>query len=318
MESATTEQILKTSHKIAKLTAPARAFREAPYWGLLLISPWLAGFVLFKLVPIGATLVLSFTDLFLLEPSQFQFVGLASYGVALRDVGMWTALWRTLQTALWIIPLQTVGGILVAAILSNKKLLFKNTVRALFFLPSIIPSTAFAFMWQGFVNPRSGWLTRLLLAPFGLQMLNIFTGRGSGQALFILTALWTLGPGMLILMGAMQSVPNELYEAALIDGASRLRQLWHVTLPLTSPAIFFTLVLNLTGAFGGALLLDRGYGINNATSSFDGYIYFTLFRVFHVGEAASQAWIFFIFVTLIVLILFRTAKYWVYYPDHGR
>jgi len=170
------------------------------------------------------------------------------------------------------------------------------------------------FMWRGFVNPRTGWLSPLL-ATLGLQWLNIFAGRNSGQALFIFTSLWMIGPGMLILMGAMQSIPSELYEAALIDGATRLQRFWHITLPLSTPAIFFTLILNLTGAFGSAVLLDRGYGLNNAASSFDSYIQFTLFRVFDVGEAASLAWIFFLVVVIIVLILFRTAKYWVYYPD---
>jgi len=188
-------------------------------------------------------------------------------------------------------------------------------VRALFFLPSLIPSTAFMFMWQGFVNPKTGWLTRILLGPIGLQSLNIFAGRNSGQALFILGTLWTIGPGMLILMGSIQGIPLELYEAARMDGAGRVRSFFAVTLPLITSAVFFTLMLNLTGALGGALLLDRGFGINDQLSSFDNYIHFLLFRKFELGAASSAAWIFFVLVMLIVIVLFWTSKWWVYYPD---
>ena len=97
-------------------------------------------------------------------------------------------------------------------------------MRTLFFLPSIIPSVAFMFMWQGFVDPTSGWLNRMILNPLGLGSLNIFYGYNSGNSLFILSSLWTIGPGMLILMGAMQAIPQEIYEAAHVDGAGVIRR----------------------------------------------------------------------------------------------
>lgn len=298
-----------------KGSARLRRFGESRYWGLLFIAPWLIGFGLFKLAPIAATLVLSFTNTYLLEPKNYHFVGLTNYADALQDSSTWTALGQTAKVALWIIPLQMLASLGIASLLSHKSLLLKNPVRALFFLPSLIPSTAFMFLWEGFVNPRSGWLTRLLLGPLGLQHLNIFYGRNAGQALFILGALWTIGPGILILMGSLQGIPPELYEAARMDGAGRLRSFFAVTIPLITSAIFFTLILNLTGAFGGALLLDRGYGINNALSSFDNYIHFVLFGKFQLGAASSLSWIFFVLIMLIVIVLFWTSRWWVYYPD---
>lgn len=292
-----------------------RTFGESRYWGLLFISPWLIGLVLFKLVPIVATMVLSFLDMYLLEPKAYQFVGLKNYLDVLKDPTTWLVFYRTLSLAFIIIPLQTGGSIFIAALLSNKKLLLKNTARALFFLPSIIPSTAFMYMWQGFVNPGTGWLNRILLNPFGLQSLNFFADRDAGQNLFILTTLWTIGPGILIIMGAIQSVPGEILDAAHMDGAGRLRRFLSITIPLISPAVFFTLVLNLTAAFGGSLIMDRGFFIDFSTSSYDSYIHSVLFRRFAVGEAASLAWVFFIFVILMVLALFGTSKKWVYFPD---
>jgi multiple sugar transport system permease protein len=116
-------------------------------------------------------------------------------------------------------------------------------------------------------------------------------------------------------MGAMQSIPQEIYEAAHVDGAGIFRRFFSMTLPLVTHAIFFTLILNLTAVFGGAVMLDRGYTLNSSLSSFDDFVYFALFRMFKLGVATSLAWIFFVFVMAVVITLFVTSKYWVYYPE---
>ena len=266
-------------------------------------------------MPILSSLVLSFTDFYLLEPAKTQFVGLYNYKLALKDENTLIVLYRTILLALTIIPLQIAASAFFAAILSHKDVWAKNTMRTLFFLPSIIPSVAFMFMWQGFVDPTSGWLNRLILNPLGLSSLNLFYGRNAGNSLFILSSLWTIGPGMLILMGAMQAIPQEIYEAAHVDGAGVIRRFFSMTVPLITPALFFTLILNLTAVFGGALMLDRGYTLNSSLSSFDEFVYFALFRMFKLGTATSLAWIFFVFAMAVVITLFVTSKYWVYYPE---
>ena len=288
---------------------------ENRYWGLWLITPWLIGLLAFKLVPIVASFIISLTDLRLLEPDQTKFIGLKNYINLFNDPNTGIVFVTTLKLALILVPLQTGVSILIATMLSNKKLMMKNAMRTLFFIPSIIPSAANTYMWQGFVNPGSGWLNRIFLNPFGLQRLNIFAGRGAGQALFILGALWTIGPSILINMGAIQGIPTELHEAAEIDGASRFKRWIKITLPLITPAIFFTLILNLTAIFSGALILDRGYNHNSNLSSYDHFIYFVLFRLFKLGAASSLAWVFFIFVMIVILILFGTSKRWVYFPE---
>jgi multiple sugar transport system permease protein len=113
----------------------------------------------------------------------------------------------------------------------------------------------------------------------------------------------------------MQGIPTDIFEAALVDGANRLRRFFFITLPMVTPAIFFTLILNLTAVFGGAVLLDRGYSFNSNLSSVDNYLYFILFNAFRLGAAASLAWIFFIFLLVVVLVLFATSRRWVYFPD---
>jgi ABC-type sugar transport system permease subunit len=300
---------------------PARRLlqnREKRLWGLLLISPWLIGLALFKLAPLLATLGISFTDFFLLTPNTMRYVGFKNYFDLFTDPNLWAAFLGTFKLALIVIPLQTAGAILLAALLNDEKLRLKDTLRVLFFLPSIIPSAAAVFMWQGFTNARSGWLNALFLNPLGLAKYIHFTNRGDTPSLLILATLWSIGPGFMIIMGAMQGIPAEIFEVAVVDGASRLRRFFSITLPLVTPAIFFTLILNLTAVFGGAILLDRGYGFNSNLSSVDNYLYFLLFNSFRLGSAASLAWIFFIFLLVLVLVLFATSKRWVYFPDQDK
>ena len=289
--------------------------RDKRLWGLLLISPWLIGLVLFKLAPLLATLGISFTDFFLLTPNTMSYVGLKNYIELFKAPNLGSAFLGTFQLALIVIPLQTAAAILLAALLSDEKLRLKDTLRVLFFLPSIIPAAAATFMWQGFTNPKSGWLNALFLNPLGLAKYVHFTSRGSTPSLLILSTLWAIGPGFMIIMGSMQGIPVEIFESALVDGASRLRRFFSITLPMVTPAIFFTLILNLTAVFGGAILLDRGYSFNSNLSSVDNYLYFLLFNTFRLGSAASLAWIFFLFLVVLVLVLFVTSKRWVYFPD---
>jgi multiple sugar transport system permease protein len=301
-----------TGMKPARRSFPALSKRA---WGLLLISPWMIGFILFKLAPILATLVISFTNFFFLTPDQIGFVGLKNYINLFDDPNLGAAFLGTIKLALIVIPLQTIAAILLAALLSNRTLRMRDTLRMLFFLPSILPAAATMFMWQGFLNPKTGWLNPLLLNPLGLAKIIQIPTRGSNPTLLILATFWSIGPGFLIMMGAMQGIPADIYEAVLVDGAGRLRRFFSITLPMISPAIFFTIVLNLTAIFGGAILLDRGTSFNSGVSSVDSYLYRIMFGTFKLGAAASLAWIFFLFMLVVVTVLFVTSKFWVYFPD---
>ncbi len=289
--------------------------RDKRLWGLLLISPWLIGLLVFKLAPLFATLGISFTDFYLLEPGKMSFVGFKNFIDLFKDPYMYSAFLGTLKLALIVIPIQTAAAILLAALLSNEKLRLKDTLRVLFFLPSIIPATAAMFMFDGFVDPRTGWLNALILNPLGLAKYINFGLDGPLALLPILTTLWSIGPGFMIIIGVMQGIPTDIFEAALVDGANRLRRFFSITLPLITPAIFFTLILNLTAVFGGSLLLDRGSAVYSNRSSVDNYLYFLLFNSFRLGAASSLAWIFFIFLLVLVIVLFITSKRWVYFPD---
>jgi ABC-type sugar transport system permease subunit len=307
----------------APLQAPGKKARRRPLQarykrriGLWLIAPWLIGLVLFKLVPILATLVMSFTNMNMLEPFKYKLVGLHNYIELFKDSNLGLAFLSTLKSALVLIPLQVLAAVALASLLSSQKLYFKNSLRLLFFLPSIIASYPAYLMWRGFTDP-GGWLYSLFLNPLGLSGLVSFLGVDGPALTRLLASLWSIGPGFLIMMGAMQGIPPDVYEAALVDGANRVRTFFSITIPMVSQAIFFTLILNLTTVFGGGVVLDIGYTFKTDTSSIDAFLYDRLFHAFRLGSAASLAWIFFIFMLALVLFLFATSKYWVYFPDQG-
>jgi multiple sugar transport system permease protein len=281
----------------------------------MLISPWIIGFLLFKLAPILASLAFSFTDFNMLEPKGTQFSGLANYAHILRDQEAGFAFFSTLGLAVISMPLQLLVALGLAALLNSERLRGKTILRTLFFLPSIIPGTAILFMWTGFLDPTTGWLNRLILQPLGLPP---YPGPFSEAGFTLLSAiqvLWSIGPGFLIMLGAMQAVPHELYEAARVDGAGPLMRFFNVTIPVISPAILFSLIISLIGVFGGVALLDRGNPFTGSSSAFDGYIYNVMFRGYDLGYAASLAWVFFALMMGVTLVLFKTANRWVYYPE---
>jgi oligogalacturonide transport system permease protein len=251
----------------------------------------------------------------LLEPFHYQFIGIKNYIVLFNDPRLGVAFLGTLKSALVLIPLQVLAAVVLASVLSSPKLHSRNTLRMLFFLPSIIAAFPAYLMWSGFTDPHSGWLYPLFLNPLGLAKFVDFLGIGINPLVKLLSTLWSIGPGFLIMMGAMQGIPPDIYEAAWVDGASRLRNFFSITIPLISQAIFFTLILNLTTLFGGAIMIDAGYAFKTDLSSVDAFLYDLLFYSFHLGSAASLAWIFFIVMLVVVLVLFTTSKRWVYFPD---
>lgn len=283
--------------------------------GLLFLSPWILGFVLLKLAPIVASLVFSFTDFYMLTPEEISFIGLENYLRVLGDIDAGSSLSGSLGYFLFTVPIQLFAALALAAVFSSNRVRAKSFLRPLFFMPSIIPAGAILFIYLGFVDPGSGWLNRLIMEPLGLPPVpGPFTGM-SFSILLGLMALWSIGPGFLIMYGAMQAIPSEIIEAARVDGAGPLARFFYISIPMISPAIFFALVINLTSAFGGTVLLDRGYLFSVSLSPMEGYINSMMFGKFELGYAAALAWVMFAVTMLITLALFRSANRWVYFPD---
>ena len=293
----------KTKSKANKRT---RLQQEARI-GLLFLSPWLIGFVLLKALPILASLVFSFTDFHMLNPGDTKFIGIENYTHFLGDREAIASLFGSMSYFFLTIPIEFFLALVLAAIFTSDRLKGKRISRTLIFMTSIIPATSIFFIFQGSLQ----YIDRLILNPRGLPPIDGF------GLLLPFMALWSIGPGFLILYSAMESVPKELYESARVDGAGPFARFLFITLPMISPAIFFTLVINLTGAFGGAVLLDRGYILSFSLSPMEGYINTVMFRQANLGYASSLAWITFSIMMTITIILFRSSRRWVYFPEEG-
>jgi len=287
-----------------KPAKPTRLQREA-WVGLLFLSPWLIGFVLLKALPILAALVLSLTNFHMLTPEATKFIGVENYLHFFRDAEAGANLFGSLSYFLLTVPLEMVVALVLAAIFTSERLKNKRLSQTLIFMTSIIPATSIFFIFLGSLQ----YADQLIFAPLNLPPIQ-----GFGLLLPFMT-LWSIGPGFLIIYSAMESVSPEIYEAARVDGAGPFARFIFITLPMISPAIFFTLVINLTGAFGGAVLLDRGYILNFSLSPMESYINNVMFQQTDLGYASTLAWITFAVMISLTIFLFWSAKRWVYFPE---
>jgi ABC-type sugar transport system permease subunit len=287
-----------------KFAKPTRLQQEARI-GLLFLAPWLLGFVLLKALPILAALIFSLTDFKMLSPESTKFVGLENYIQFFSDSQAGASLFGSLGYFLGTVPLEMAVALALAAIFTSARLKGKRISQTLIFMTSIIPSTSIFFIFLGSLE----YADRLFFTPNNLPPIQGF------GLLLPFMALWSIGPGFLIMYSAMESVPNEVYEAARVDGAGPWARLIYITLPMISPAIFFSLVINLTGAFGGSVLLDRGYILSFSLSPMESYINTIMFNRAQLGYASALAWITFAVMMTITIILFRSARRWVYFPE---
>ncbi|RPI34148.1 MAG: sugar ABC transporter permease [Chloroflexota bacterium] len=285
-------------------------------YGVIFLSPWLIGFIVFKLVPILFSLYYSFTDFHLLHPDETQFIGLENYLNVIRDENAGFTIFFTIGLGMVSIPAQLLLSLFLAWLLTNTRTKGKMLMRTLFFIPAIIPGVAIFSIWLGFFNPSTGWINQLIMEPLGLPPVGSIYSESSYNMLITGMLLWSIGPSFIIMLGSMNSVPEELYEAARVDGAGPMMRFWGITVPMISPAILFSIVISLIGLFGGTLLLDPGNPFTGGVSIFDNYISNVMFQQFEMGYAAALAWIFFALMLLGTITLFKTSGRWVYYPEN--
>jgi multiple sugar transport system permease protein len=289
--------------------------------GWLFISPWLIGFLLFAAGPILFSLFMSFTRWSLL--SSPQWVGIANYqNILFDDPLVYKSLWNTAYYVLFSVPLG-VGLSLALALLLNQKLKGIQYFRTIYFLPSVTNLVAISILWMWIFNPEFGLINRAL-ALIGIEGPLWLQSEVWSKPALILMALWGIGGGMIINLAALQSISQELYEAAELDGARWWRKTIHITLPLISPSIFFNLVMNIIGSFQvftqafvmtATSAQGQEGGPNNSTLFFVLYLYKKAFQQFQMGYASALAWILFIIILIFTIVQFSLSKRWVYYES---
>lgn len=296
------------------------ARREA-MWGFLFISPWIVGFLLLTLIPMVATFVFTFTNINLIQDRPLRFVGLENYQHLLNDQRTWTALGATLKFAAIALPVGLILPFAIALLLNSSSLRGSRYFQALFFMPFVIPFVAAIFAWGGMLNPEAGWINGTL-AVFGINGPDWLNDPAWIYQALVLIGLWGIGSAIIINLAGLQNVPTELYDAARVDGAGWWGQLRHVTLPLMSPVIFYSVTLGTVGVlqyFLVPLVLNQGSGRpGDTTFFFNIYLYKTFFTFQDMSFGATLAWLLFVIILGLTLLLFWSARYWVYYAGETK
>lgn len=287
--------------------------------GLAFASPWLIGLLVFGVYPIVASFYLSLCRYNIVRPPKFA--GLENYQLLLFDDPLfWKSLWNTIYLTAFGLPLQ-LGAALLAAMLLNAKVRGQSIYRTIFYLPSVVPAVASAILWVWILNPEYG-LLNTMLGWVGVRGPGWMTSPEWSKPALILLGIWGLGGAMVVFLAGLQQIPASLYEAAVIDGAGVTQRFRHVTIPILSPVIFFNLVMGIIGSFqyftqvyvmtAGADGGGRGAGGPEfSTLVYPLYLYQNAFLFFRMGYASAMAWIMFLVVALILVLVFRTSS-WVH------
>lgn len=291
---------------------PTRRFKWSRVEGYAFVAPYFAGFLLFTLGPFVASLVMSFTKWELFGAPQF--VGLRNYrDIVSDDPKFAISIANTLYYMAGHIPLSMALAFAVALML-NQKVWGMPLFRTLYYLPSVTASVATAVLWAWLFDPSFGLINNAL-ALLGIKGPNWLGTTIWAMPSFIVMSLWNIGSLMVIYLAALQGVPQSLYEAAAIDGAGRWRQTRNVTIPLVTPAIFFTLLIQIIGSFQvftPAYILTNG-GPGDATLFYVLNLYNEAFRNFRMGYASALAWILFVIIMAFTLVQLWLSRRWVYY-----
>ena len=287
---------------------------EQGYMGFFLILPWLIGFCVFKLYPFISSLVYSFTDYDLFKGAQ-HFVGFQNYIDAFTKSKNVKALQVTFAYAFMTVPLKLIFALFIAYIL-NFKIKGVGLFRMAYYVPSILGgSVAIAVLWKALF--KSDGVVNTILAMLGFESINFLADKNWALFIICLLRVWQFGSAMVLFLAALKGVPEDLYEAASIDGASKARQFVSITIPLISPVIFYNLVTQLVQAFqefNGPYIITQG-GPRNATTLISLIVYNTAFKDYKVGMSSAMAWVMFVIVMVLTLISFASQKKWVYYSD---
>ena len=311
------------NHTVKLTTKPLSISQRETLWGYIFISPWLIGFIIFTLGPMIASLFLSLTRYNITSPPVF--IGLQNYiKLFAGDPRFWHSLGVTVKFALVAIPLNLVIGFALAVLL-NQNVPGVAFWRTVYYLPSVIAGVAVAILWSFIFNPRFGILN-WLLSLVGIDGPGWLASPDWAVPALVIMSLWSIGGGMIIYLSGLQSIPTALYEAAELDGANSSQKMFYITIPLMSPVIFYNLVIGIIATFqyftevyvitatadtglGGPLELTLFYNV---------YLYSNAFRYLNMGYASALAWILFLIVLVLTLLVFRSSALWVYYEGAVR
>ncbi|TJY42474.1 sugar ABC transporter permease [Cohnella pontilimi] len=283
----------------------------------MFISPWVIGFILFSGGPILASLVLSFADYNVIDPPKF--IGLGNFSGLFDDRLFYKSLSVTAYYVVLVVPFTMISSLLLAVLL-NQKVRGQPLFRTLYYTPSIISGVAVAYLWSWLLNPEFGVVNSLLGQWFGIRGPGWFTDAHLVIPSMVLMQLTAIGGTMVIFLASLQSLPSDLYESAAMDGASRMRQFFRITVPLISPVILFNSIIGIISSFQA---FTQSYVITKGGPDWNSYFYVyylfdTAFFHFRMGYASALAWVMFVIVFLLTLLSLVLSRKLVYYEYDSR
>jgi multiple sugar transport system permease protein len=279
--------------------------------GILFAFPWLIGFVIFSAYPILASLFFSFTEYHITLPPKW--IGTGNYTRLFEDSLFIKAFYNTLAYVAGLVPIGLIVGLIIALLLV-KPFKGRNFYRGTIYIPSLVPLYAFATISLWFFSPYFG-IVNGLLSYLGINGPLWLSDEKWVKFTIVLIAQWGAGTTALIYMAAINDIPKELYEAAMLDGANKWQMFWKITLPIISPATLYYLIIATIGAFQIFDLpqIMTGGAPNNASLSYVMYLYRHAFRYMNMGLASAMAWFLFLISLILVMLIFTTSARWVFY-----
>ena len=283
-------------------------------WGYAFISPWLIGLFLLTLIPMGQSLYFSLTNYHLLESPQFS--GLSNYKeIFVNDQTFTQALKVTFVYVLVSVPLKLAFALGVAMLL-YKSIKGMSIFRSVYYLPSLIGgSVAIAAIWRNLFGYDG--LVNKLLGTFGIPTTDFINMPTTSLSTLIVLSIWQFGSSMVIFLAGLKQISKDLYEAAAVDGASKVRIFFKMTLPMLTPIILFNMVMQTINSFQmftQAFVITKG-GPIDSTLVYALYLYQKAFVFFDMGYASALAWILLAIIGLATIIIFGTSRKWVHYEN---
>lgn len=296
-----------------------RSFRPATREAIsfyLIISPWIVGLIAFTLGPMVYSIYLSLSKWDIIGTPRW--VGLDNYQkLFFNDDLFWTSLKVTAIYSFAGVPLGLTLSLILALVL-NRAVKLRNFFRTVFYTPSVMSGVAVSLLWIWVFNPEFG-IVNYLLAQVGIVGPRWIYDQDWALFSLVIMSLWGAGSGMIIFLAGLQGVPQSLYDAAEVDGAAAWHKFWHVTFPSITPVVLFNLVMGVIGSFQvftQAYVMTAG-GPHYATYFMVLYIYNSAFQYLKMGYAAALAWVLFLVIMLLTLLIFRSTPFWVYYESQA-
>lgn len=285
----------------------------------MFLLPWFIGLFALTIHPMISSFYYSLTKFDVISPPQY--IGLENYKTMLTaDPRFFASLKVTFLYVFTSVPLKLSFALLVA-VLMNKGLRGLSYYRTLYYLPTLLGgSVAIAVLWRKIFG-GSGVVNQFLL-NFGIQAPDWIANPKYAIYSIVALSVWQFGSSMIIFLAGLKQIPQDFYEASQVDGASKIRQFWHITIPLLTPVIFFNLVIQLIGAFQAftqSFIISGGTGgPMDSTLFYTLYLYMKGFSFYEMGYASAMAWVLLVIIGIFTGIIFGTSRYWVHYGDGGK